>query len=410
LGYVLLDDLQAGMVLGDDLFTEKGQFVLAKGVELEERHLQALRRFGILEVDIVGTSQSELDGGELDPVLIEESVRFQQARFSLNDRDHEVVSEVFELACEQTARRLQSGWKPAVANLPETLGEDLDWSNKPTSEDLVRGKVKLASLPDVYSKIVEALNVPGCAANHLAEIVSKDSSISVRLLKLVNSAFYSLTSKVDSISRAITLLGTRELLSLALGISIVRLFRTIPTELIDMEAFWKHSIRTGLFARQLARRKGLEETEMFFVGGLLHDIGRLVMLVEMPEFYARALVTAQREGLAIYQAERQELAYDHGQIGRMLGELWRLSRTLSQMIGWHHKPQGDRFSEETCIVHLADFMAHALGAETNLASSISPFNPRAWEVIDLPVNILAPASQHVERHFIDISRTFLADD
>jgi len=410
LGFVLLEDVAAGMVLGDDLFTEKGQFVLAKGVELEARHLQALRRFGILEVDIEGCSQAELEGGEIDPLLIEEGIRFQTSRFTLNDRRHELVAELFELACEQTARRLQEGWKPAVTDPVEAAEADLDWEAKPTSEDLVRGKVRLASLPDVYSKIVEALNVPGCAASHLAEIVSKDSSISVRLLKLVNSAFYALPNKVDSISRAITLLGTKELLSLALGISIVRMFRNIPTELIDMEAFWKHSIRVGLFAQQLARRKGLAEIEMFFVGGLLHDIGRLVMLVEMPEYYARALFAAHNGGIAIYQAERQELAYDHGQIGRMLGELWRLSRTLSQMIGWHHKPQGDRYSLETCIIHLADFMANALGAETNLASRISPLNSRAWDEADLPLNILPPTCQHVERNFQDIARTFLDED
>lgn len=407
MGYILIDDLQEGMVLGADLFTEKGQFVLARGVSLESRHVQALRRFGVLEADIEGMSQLEMDGGEVDPALLEESRIFQAERFSLCDLSHDVVQEVFDLAQEQTARRMQAGWQPVVANLAETVGDNLNWDEKPSSDELVRGKVKLASLPDVYSKIVEALNTPGCAASHLAQIVSKDSSISVRLLKLVNSSFYSLPNKVDSISRAITLLGTKELLSLALGISIVRMFRNIPVELVDMESFWRHSIRTGLFAQQIAKRKGFPEVEVFFVGGLLHDIGRLVMLVEMPEYYAKALAIAQREGLASYQAERKALSYDHGQVGRMLCELWRLSRTLSQMIGWHHKPQGDRFSQETCVIHLANFLAHALGAETNLVSRISPFSVKAWETVDLPANLLAPSAQHVDHNFKDIARSFL---
>ncbi|TYO99262.1 HD-like signal output (HDOD) protein [Geothermobacter ehrlichii] len=411
MGFVLVDSLEEGMVLAEDLFNEKGQFILAKGAILDSRHIDALKRFGVLEADIVGTSQSELDGGELDPSLMESARAYQRERFRLCDLEHEGIKAVFELAVEKTARHLQAGWQPPEAVAEVEVPAGLDWSAKPSSESLVRGKVRMAALPDVYSKIVAAINTPNCAVEHLAEIVSKDSSISVRLLKLVNSAYYALPKKINSISRAITLLGTRELLSLALGITIVRKFSNLNDELVSMEVFWKHAIRTGLFAQQIARRKGLKETESFFVGGLLHDIGRLVMLVEMPEYYASALNDYYRNGeIALYQAERQTLGYDHAQVGRLLCERWHLPFNLAQMVGWHHKPQGSRFALESCIIHLADFMAQAMGLEMPLPGRLPPLHPRAWEVVAPDLAMLAVSTQHVEHSFREIAGNFLGEE
>lgn len=411
MGFVLVNSLEEGMVLASDLFNEKGQFILAKGATLDATHIAALKRFGVLEADIEGTSQAEIEGGALDPELMEQARTYQLARFGQNDLDHPGVKAVFDLAVEKTARYLQVGWTPPPAWQEVAEPPGLNWNEKPSSENLVRGKVRLAALPDVYSRIVDAINAPNTGVEALADIVSKDASISVQLLKLVNSAYFALPKKVDSISRAITLLGTRELLQLVLGITIVRQFRNMDEQLMSMEVFWKHAIRTGLFAQQLARRLGHDETEGFFVGGLLHDIGRLVLLVEIPEYYVRVLNSYyQSLDTNLYQVERQVLGYDHAQTGRLLAERWNLPLNLQQMIGWHHKPQGSRFSLEACIVHLADFLAQAVGLEMPPPGRLPQLNAKAWDVVNPPLKMLAVSTQHVEHTFRDIVHKFLQEE
>lgn len=411
MGFVLVNSLEEGMVLASDLFNEKGQFILARGAILDATHIAALKRFGVLEADIEGTSQAEIEGGALDPDLIDKARTYQQARFVLNDLEHPGVSAIFELAVEKTARFMQGGWSPPPAWQEVPVPPGLNWNEKPSSENLVRGKVRLAALPDVYSRIVDAINSPNSGVEALADIVSKDSSISVQLLKLVNSAYFALPKKVDSVSRAITLLGTRELLQLVLGITIVRQFRNMDEQLMSMEVFWKHAIRTALFAQQLARRLGEEATEGYFVGGLLHDIGRLVMLVEIPEFYLCVLNDYYESPEAnLYQVERQVMGYDHAQVGRQLAERWNLPFNLQQMIGWHHKPQGSRFAREACIIHLADFLSQAVGLEMPPPGRLPQLNPKAWEVVNPPMNLLAVSTQHVEHSFRDIVNKFLQDE
>lgn len=408
MGLIAFEELQPGMVLAEDLLNDRGQFVLAKGVKLEGYHLQALGRWKVSEVNIEDGDEADAGSIEISQECRERSESFARDRFKLNDLSHEVIDAVFQHSVQINARRFQQGWQPPTIKPVEMPPLPAD-ARKPSSDDLVRGKVSLASLPDVYQKIVAALNTPGSSAMHLANIVSKDSSISLKLLKLVNSAYYGLPTKVESISRAITLLGTRELMSLALGITIVRMFRNIPTKLIDMEVFWRHSIRCALFTQLLAKKVGGVEDEHFFVGGLLHDIGRLVMLVEIPEWYARPMCLMLDEEMTMVQAEKLELGYDHGLVGRKLCELWRLSRVQSQMVGWHHKPQGDDFSRETCILHLADFLAHSFGQESDLTLHVPTLQPKAWEVTGLPVEVIPTMTNQVDRLYNDIIGTFLAD-
>ncbi len=404
---VFVDNLMEGMILADDLVTPKGRFILAKGASLQANHLKILKSWGITEADIIDDSYDENTDHKLkiDPESFIVAEKFLRQRFEGVDLEHKMLAELFHQSHQHLAHRIDEGFTlPVLSEIPHS--EDKDTARISPAQ-LIRGEVQLASLPNVYTRIVETLNSPRSSSRMIADIVSKDSSLSLRLLRLVNSALYGFPSKIDSISRGITLLGTNELTTLALGISVVRMFQDMPEELINMETFWKHSIRCGLFAQVLASHKvGLSE-EKLFIGGLLHDIGKLIMVRKIPKKYKRAILLSREEGIPLCRAEQKILHCDHAEIGQLLAKEWRLTTALSQMIGGHHSPAMERFPLETCIVHVADLLAHTCGDELIMTTKLPQLHSKAWETIGLSPSILGPMIQQVDRLFHDIVRVFL---
>jgi HD-like signal output (HDOD) protein len=278
-----------------------------------------------------------------------------------------------------------------------------------TVPHLLLGDVELYSLPGVYARIIQAINDPNSSSSQVADAISKDANLSIRLLRMVNSPSYGFAEKVASVSRAVSLFGTDELTNLAVNVKVKQQFKGIPPELIDMDSFWRHSIRCGLFAQILAGYLGLPGSEIYFTGGLLHDIGRLVMLDRMPEKYSRAIIKGMEEQLPIYRAELDTLQTDHSIVGKLLATRWRLPTPIARMIGGHHSPASVHYTPEACLAHVADFLAHMTGHEVNLVNEIPPFQTRAWEELNLKEEFIAPAIRQVEAEFRKIIKFFFAD-
>jgi len=410
LALIFVDDLTVGMVLAEDLFTPKGRLVLASGVALERPHLEILKTWGIYEVQIVEESLGEdyLRKQEQTAEQTERAEAYLWRRFALNDLEQEPIATIFRHAVRRFSESLEKGWDPV--RLLVEQGEDLEEDFNPLSvPQLLSGNTELVSLPTVYSHIVAALNDQASSAQKIAEAVSKDASLTVRLLRLVNSPIYGFPGKIDSISRAVSLVGTNEISALALGVTVVRQFDKIPSELLDMNSFWRHSIHCGLFAKELAVHLGEQGTEKYFTGGLLHDIGRLIMLERMPKQYGRAVAYGRREHLPMYRAEQDCLQTDHSILGKLLTMRWRLPPELIRMISGHHSPSANHYALESSLMHVADVLAHALGHEVNLVNEVPPLQGKAWQETGLTEEALAPVIRKVDAEFADIVRVFFGE-
>jgi HD-like signal output (HDOD) protein len=408
LALIYIDDLTAGMVLAEDLLTPTGRFVLAAGAALQEDHLKILKSWGIVEADIDELSLGEeySQNKELSSEFVERAKGYLGHRFILNNLDLEPMATLYRHVANRFALKLQQGWDPvtfSAAAMPATQASGPPPLSVP---HLLKGDVDIVSLPTVYTHIVELLNDPDSSSHQIAKVISKDASLTVRLLRFVNSPFYGFSGKIDSVSRAVSLLGTNELSILTLGVTVVEQFQNIPSGLLNMDSFWRHSIRCGLFSKVLAGHLGEKAAEKYFIGGLLHDVGRLVMLDRMPVQYFSAVARARQGQLPMYRAEQDCLKTDHSIIGKLLAEKWRLSPALIRMIGNHHSPRLAHYSTEACIVHVADILAHACGPEILLVDEVPELQIKAWEEIGLAADFIAPAIQQVEAEFKEVVRVF----
>jgi putative nucleotidyltransferase with HDIG domain len=205
-----------------------------------------------------------------------------------------------------------------------------------TPQDLVKRNVRLVSLPEICMQVQALADSPHTTADDIAEVVGKDTALTARLLKLVNSAFFSLPRKIDTVSRAVNLIGMRELRNLTLAASAAEVFSKIPTSLIDMAAFWQHSVFTGLMARNLARCCNVLHSERLFTAGLLHDVGRLLMLMKLPEETAEAESMRLQSNQNICEIEHNMVGFDHAEVGHALLLHWNMPENLCASVLYHH--------------------------------------------------------------------------
>ena len=268
------------------------------------------------------------------------------------------------------------------------------------ASDLLKGVVSVASLPGVYLRLSSVVSDPRSSAADVGRVIAEDPGLTARLLKLVNSAMYGFPSKIETVSHAISIVGTAQLQDLALATSVIRLFASMPEELVTMESFWRHSVACGVAARALASRRREVNVERFFVAGLLHDIGRPIMYMQVPA-EARAAVTRSREtGEPLYVVEHALLGFDHSHVGSALLDQWKLPPSLREAVAQHHFPdRASRFPVETAVVHVADLIANALRFGSSGEPGIPPLHQKSWETIGVPAAVLADVIGEVEEHY-----------
>lgn len=239
-----------------------------------------------------------------------------------------------------------------------TIASDLERGSADEAR-LVADVSGLVSPPTVCVKMFELVQSAQASADEIGDVVASDPNLTARLLRIVNSSFYGFPSRIDSISRAITILGTSDLYNLALAISAVRSFSNVGAGLVRMEALWSHSIFCALVARHLAKHRGLPDADRLFVAGLLHDIGISVIYRQLPNVAPRMRSVAQAGEAALWAAELEQFGFSHASVGARLLEAWQLPVALREAIRHHHDPGAAPSARiEAALVHLADVLAN----------------------------------------------------
>jgi len=277
-------------------------------------------------------------------------------------------------------------------------------------DDLLRGYIEVSSLPMIYYKINEAINNPRYSMADISKIISDDPGLTVRLLRLVNSAFYGFPSKIETITQALVIIGTNQLRDLALATSIVSLFEGIPKDLVSMESFWRHSIACGIAAKTLATYRNETNIERFLIAGMLHDIGRLIFYKKVSNQAREALLRSKNSKALLFLTEQEVMGFDHASLGRRLLEVWNLPLSLGEAVAFHHKPhQATRYPIEAAIVHVADIIVNALQWGSSGEYYVPPLNEKAWERIGLSTSILSTALDSMNQQMDEITHSLLQD-
>lgn len=413
-----MSELKPNMILRDDVRDNNGRFLLTKGTNLTMDQIRMLKMWGVIEADIEVSEQEHTkqeDSDYADAKSIEMAEKVTSDFFMHTDRDHPAMRELFnacslqkavELARSKTDTVYDNSFRidSCIAVVPEHL------TTEKGVLEYITCDIELPTLPTVFMKINETIMNPKSSARDIADAISLDTSLSARLLKIVNSAFYGFPSQIDTLTRAVAIVGTKQLSILAFGIKIISMFESISSDTIDMKSFWKHSIACGVISRIIAGYKNIRNTERLFVAGLLHDIGRLILYSYMPAVALCALQKAKETSGLLYDMEHEIMKLDHATIGKLLLKKWKLPFSLEDIVAHHHIPQKSQNQLECSIVHLADIITNAIKIGTSGEYYVPPLDPFSWDRIELSEKVLTSIIHQSDRQFDEIIQLFFSHE
>lgn len=292
-----------------------------------------------------------------------------------------------------------------MSTMPETSGAG---AQLPGLEQFLKDAGPLPSLPTIYAEISAAVDDPKASSRKIGEIVAKDQGLTTRLLRLANSAFYAFPGRIDTVTEAVTLIGLEQVRSLALATKVIDLFKDVPSELLSVGSFWGHSLACGLCARLLALERRDPNSERLFVAGLLHDVGRLVVLTRAPGPAAEVLRRSKETGEPVLRAETHRLGFTHADLAGRLLQQWKIPADLAEIVRSHHQPQHARLAQlETAAVHLADVIVSGLGYGESGEYVVPGFSPEPVVRLQLRRDFLSSCVSALDEQFRPVAAILL---
>jgi len=241
--------------------------------------------------------------------------------------------------------------------------------NDETLKQLVVGIENLPSLPSIYMEIMEELSSPDASLSRVGQIISKDVAMTAKILQIVNSAFFGLPRRIESVSQAATLLGLDTIKALALSTGAFSQFEGGDLPGFSLDELWRHSLSVGTLAQKIAKaqRQSSKLCDDALMAGLLHDCGKLILAAKLPERYASVRALSKSQGILMLKAEKDTFGTTHAELGAFLLGLWGLQDPVVEALAFHHCPgkyPGRDFTVLTAV-HVANVLERELAENSS---------------------------------------------
>lgn len=220
----------------------------------------------------------------------------------------------------------------------------------------------LPSVPGIYLQLVEEMKNPDTNFKAVGALIGHDVAMTAKILQLVNSAFFGFYRSITSIDHAVGILGMKMIRSLVLSVKVFSQFDAAKAQFFQIDRLMSHSVATGALARMIARAqcKDAALADDAFMGGMMHDVGKVVLAERATEAYTRAVRLAADRGISVRQAEREVLGLSHEDVGGYILAHWGLPPTIIDCAAFHHRPSfsATRVFGALCLVHVANVLDH----------------------------------------------------
>ncbi len=203
-------------------------------------------------------------------------------------------------------------------------------------EKLLEKLHDIPTLPVVATKVTELINDPNSSSSDIASVLKKDQVLTAKVLKLINSPYYGIPGEVTDVQRALAYLGFNTLAQLVLSVSIISMFQNPGDTKFSLYDFWKHALASAVAAEIIAKKTHHPRPEECFTCGLLHDIGKVVLLQISPEEFVKVVQLAGKENISFTEAERRLDVPPHGYLGENIANKWRLPMVIRVSVRYHH--------------------------------------------------------------------------
>ncbi|PWB47722.1 MAG: histidine kinase [Nitrosomonadales bacterium] len=268
-------------------------------------------------------------------------------------------------------------------------------------EQVSRTIQQVPSLSAVVMEVLASFDKPDIDIAGLAQKISQDQGLTARVLRVANSPFYGMSTKIGSVQEAVVVLGFHSVRALVAAAGIIGQFPDSGHQCFDRTGFWRHGIGTAACAQTLARSLGQNQA-LAFTAGLLHDIGKLALDAYFHDDYQLALAHCVAEDTPLLAAERAVLGVDHAQVGHELARRWKFPAEIQLAIRDHHQP-GNEPATLTGLVHVANVLCHALGIGNAGYDLVPHLSSSAWSRLGLNWDTMPALWAETERQYAGLS-------
>ena len=255
----------------------------------------------------------------------------------------------------------------------------------------------LPTLPGVLEEVAVLVQDPNTSTDQISKAISKDQVLSAKVLKMVNSPIYGFPGRIGSIQHALVLLGFNVIKGIIISTSVFDVMNE------NMKGLWEHSLGCALASSAIARAIGCKDPEEYAVAGLLHDIGKVVAAVQLPESRTAIDALVREKDLSYRKAEAEVLGFAHDRINLWLSSYWNLPPNLKEGLSYHHRPMSaSLYPKVAQVVHVGDFMARLFGVGSGGDDQVSPLDEGVLETLGITPEMLYRIMDDLERDFMDL--------
>ena len=256
----------------------------------------------------------------------------------------------------------------------------------------------LPTLPSVLDEVNKLMQDPDSSTEQIAGIISRDQVLSAKVLKMVNSPIYGFPRRITTIQHALVLLGFNVIKGLIISTSVF----DVMTK--NMVGLWEHSLGCALACSGVARCAGLKDPEEYAVAGLLHDLGKVVALVQLPDLKKEIDALVKKKDMPYLEAEKAVMGFGHDRFNAWLSDHWRFPVRLRDGLAWHHQiGSATHYPEVAAVVHIADFIVRALEVGSGGDDHISYLDQKALKVLKLQLPDLEKIFDELEPDLVELS-------
>lgn len=256
----------------------------------------------------------------------------------------------------------------------------------------------LPTLPTVLDEVTELVQDPSSSTDQIAKVISKDQVLSAKVLKMVNSPIYGFPRRIGTIQHALVLLGFNVIRGLIISTSVFDIMAK------NMMGLWEHSLGCATACAGIAKQAGLKDPEEYSVAGLLHDLGKLVSIIQLPEIKDEVDALVLEKDITYYQAEREVMGFAHDRINAWLADHWNLPLRLREGLVWHHRPKSaQHYPDVACVVHLGDFLSRVFQVGNSGDDQINHLDKYIFKVLKLRQEDLEKSLDHLDRELVELT-------
>ena len=256
---------------------------------------------------------------------------------------------------------------------------------------VIKDSNKLVAFPSVANELFAIIDDDTSDAQIIAQVIQRDPSLTASLLKLANSAWYMARHKVSCIEEAVVRIGMSDISKIALNICVCDSLRDVPENLLTLEDYFDHSLRCAFAAQEIARWSNIGKAGSIYTAGLLHDVGKIILLNLYPQESSQAIMMDLDEynGIELQRCERKIFGFDHAQVGEQLAKEWGFPSVLQHCIRYHHAPsETGEYKKEVYCTHLANTIAMLNELDSDDLSEAPRVEQEVWVQINQePANV-----------------------